>query len=150
MQPIAHVFIDGTPAPAASFAVPEMSLSSSRAVMSAHAFSIKINAADLAEFLEPAYLAWVAESREDDDAHGEPQDDLARAGYPDLTELLKNPALSELVLGHYLLQASVGKLTWDGVSPIQYWLDQVTLCARDGEFVALSGTCYSKPSRQEV
>ncbi|AKU20585.1 hypothetical protein [Massilia sp. NR 4-1] len=148
MQPITHLLIDNTPHPPASFAVPEMSLSSSRATMIAHIFSFKINTAYLIEYLEPAYLAWVAESKEDNEQHGEPQDDLARAGYPSLAELLKNPALSELVVGHYLLQESLGKLAWDGISPIQYWLDKVVLCEIEAEFITLSGICYSKPANQ--
>ncbi|MBB3120753.1 hypothetical protein [Pseudoduganella violacea] len=148
MQPIVHLLIDNTAHRPAIFAVPEMSLSSSRATMIAHIFSFKINTAYLIEYLEPAYLIWVAESKEDDEQHGGPQDDLAQAGYPCLPEVLKNAALSELVLGHYLLQDCLGKLTWDGVSPIKYWLDKVTLCEIENEFVMLSGICYSKPPCQ--
>ncbi|WP_256079484.1 hypothetical protein [Massilia sp. YIM B04103] len=148
MQPIAHLFIDNEPSSAAGFAVPEMSLSSSRATMISHAFSFKINAADLIDYLEPAYLRWMAESREDDAQYGEPQDDLAKAGYPGLGELLKNAALSQLVLGYYLLHETLGTLTWDGATPIRYWLDEVTLCQMEGAFVRLSGVCYSRPPSQ--
>lgn len=128
----------------ASFAVPEMNLSSSRAAMRQHTFVVSVPADDLVKYLEPAYSAWVVESKRDDETCGGPQDELAEAGYPSLSKLIEAPLLLELVVGNYLLKELLGKLTWDGSSPIEYWLDQVTECRADENLIRLIGICYSK------
>lgn len=103
-----------------------------------------MQASALIKYLEPAYAAWVAESKKDDERCGGPQDKLAKAGYPSLNQLIETPRLLGFVVGHYLLQEFLGKLTWDGASSIEYWLDRVVDCQTSDGFVRLSGTCYSK------
>jgi hypothetical protein len=144
MNPIESLLVDNKPINLGTFAVPDMSLSSSRTTMTQHSFEVKAKAAALLSLLEPAYAAWVTESRQDDELCGEPQDELAKAGYPDLQQLINEPQLLELVLGHYLLHEFLGKFTWDGSEPIEYWLDSVTKCNADGEFIYLHGFCYSR------
>lgn len=148
MKPTLSLRIDNEPRMLAGFAVPEMSLSSSRGSMKRHLFVFSVESDALVSYLEPAYSAWVMESKEDDKRCGGPQDELAEAGYPALRQLLEIPSLSELVVGNYLLQDFLGKLTWDGSSPIEYWLDRVTECRCDDGLVRISGTCCSRLSTQ--
>ncbi len=144
MNPIASLMIDGLSCHPANFAVPEMSLSSSRATMVPHAFEVSLRAASLLERLDAAYRAWVEDSRKDDAQCGGPQDELALAGYPDLEQVLRQPQLAELLVGHYLLQESLGQCTWDGHSPIHFWLDQITGCCVGEGVVQLHGICYRR------
>lgn len=147
MNPIQSLLIDGRPDMLQSLAVPEMSLSSSRVGMVSHSFEFDINANIIAELFEPLYEAWIEESKKDDEICGEPQDDLANAGYPSFSTVLRTPELAELVLGHYLLN-SLGRLAWNGIVPIKYWLDRVTHCEIAGNQIKLHGTCYSRPFMQ--
>jgi hypothetical protein len=144
MNPIESLKVDNAPKALNTFAVPEMSLSSGRATMNRSIFEFTIRADALVEFLEPAYLAWIAESKKDDEQCGGPQDALAVAGYPPLSQLVENPPLLELVIGHYLLQEFLGELTWDRCSAIEYWLDTVTSCRLEHGLIHLSGICYSQ------
>ncbi|MRV76268.1 hypothetical protein GJ700_31620 [Duganella sp. FT92W] len=111
--------------------------------MERHTFLFEIATKQMIEFLEPAYAAWVEESKRDDEICGGPQDDLAMAGYPALDRLVEAPGLMQLVLG-YLQKDFLEKLTWDGSSEIWYWLDDVTGCDASDQLVRLSGVCYSK------
>lgn len=144
MNPIETLLVDNKPTNLGIFALPAMSLSSSRATLTRHSFEVKAEAAALIRFLEPAYAAWVTESKQDDELCGGPQDELAKAGYPTLQQLVNAPKLLALVLGHYLLEEFLGKLTGDGSEPIEYWLDLVTRCNSDGQFIYLHGFCYSR------
>ena len=144
VNPIESLRVDNMPATLARFAIPEMSLSSSRMTMTCHSFEFTIRASVLMEALEPAYAAWIAESKWDDELCGGPQDKLAEAGYPELGQLMGSPSLLELVIGHYLLRDFLPQCTWDGVSPIEYWLDEVTGCCAEDGIIRLSGICYSK------
>lgn len=144
MNPISSLHVDGAAQELRRFAVPEMSLSSARAAMQQHEFVLAIQAQSLVSFLQPAYSAWIADSRADDVAAGSPQDELGLAGYPTLSKLLEAPKLLELVIGRYLVQELVGKLCWDGFSPIEYWLDRTTGCHVEGDTVYLSGFCFSR------
>lgn len=109
-----------------------------------HNFLFVIGKNEVIEFLEPAYAAWVEESKRDDEICGGPQDDLALAGYPELARVVEIPPLLELVVGGYLLRDLLGTLTWDGSSQIEFWFDQVSECQADDELVRISGNCYSK------
>lgn len=111
--------------------------------MKKHSFVLKVDATQLVHVLDPAYQAWVSESKKDDELHGGPQDELAEAGYPEFRELIANPALSATVLGGYLREEFFGAFTWDGRSAIQYWLDEVTSCRLEDGTVNVSGYCYS-------
>lgn len=143
MNPILSLLIDNISVPPVRFALPDMSLSSARVEMFRHSFVFTIDTKRMVEFLDPVYADWVDESKRDDDICGGPQDDLALAGYPELIRLVGFPELLEQVLG-YLLKDFLGKLTWDGVSPIEYWFDCVTGCEANDQYVRLSGVCYSK------
>lgn len=143
MNPVLSLRIDGGPIAPAQFAVPGMSLSAARTGMKRHSFVFVIGTVRLVEFLTPAYEAWVEGSKRDDAICGGPQDDLAIAGYPPFSCLVENPDLLQLVLG-YLQTDFLEKLTWDGVTEIEYWLDEVTGCESDKQRVVLTGICYSK------
>ena len=144
MSPIRSLQVDGSTQELRRFSVPEMSLSSARSAMRQHEFVLAIQAQSLVSFLQPAYSTWVAESKADDVAAGGPQDEIGLAGYPSLSELLELPELLELVIAHYLVQEFVGKLSWDGCSPIEYWLDRTTSCRIEGDHVYLSGICFGR------
>ena len=148
MKPIRSLQVDGAAQELRRFSVPEMSLSSARSAMRQHEFVLAIQAQALVSFLQPAYSTWVVESKADDLAAGSPQDELGLAGYPSLGELLEAPKLLELVIGHYLVREFVGKLSWDGVSPIEYWLDRTTGCRIKGDDVYLSGICFSRATHE--
>lgn len=144
MDPIPSLLIDGRPEKMDVFAVPELSLSSGRAECIRHSFVLTLAAEEVVALLEPAYADWVSESKKDDELCGGPQDELAMAGYPALRQLLDHPELLMLVVGGYLLESLLSKLAWNGSSPIDYWLDEVTDCSLDGHLVRLSGVCYGR------
>ena len=146
MNPIKSLRIDGRPVVPRCFSSGHMSLSSARAGMVPHAFAITCDAALVAAAIGPAYAAWVVDARKDDALAGAPGDALGRAGYPELTDVLRVPALAGLLLGHYLLFDCLARFTWDGVAPVEYWLDDVTDCTVAGGDITLCGTCYSKPA----
>lgn len=145
MNPIESLYVDNSLVRLTSFAVPSMSLSSSRSEMLEHSFVVTAKSSELVRALEPAYQSWVSESKQDDDLCGRPQDELSEAGYPPLDRVLQHPRLLELVVGNYLLNESLGKFTWDGISTVEYWFDRVTRCHLAGNDVIFSGVCYSRP-----
>lgn len=144
MLSIVTLLVDGKAIQPSVFAVPEMNLSSSRSQMIKRTCFFSIEASEAIAFLEPTYEKWVAESREDDERCGAPQDELAEAGYPSLDLLLRAPQLLDLVVGHYLFRDLVAPLTWDGNSNIEYWLDEVTNCSLNGNVIEFTGICYSR------
>jgi len=145
MNPIESLLIDGEKAKLDAFAVPEMSLSSSRTAMKAHSFVMEIRPAAMSEFLTPVYEEWVKESKEDDEAMGSPQDELAEAGYPSLDHLTNTPEILKIILGSYLLHDFIGKLTCRDSKSARYWLDKVTDCRTNNNAIYLYGICYSHP-----
>lgn len=144
MNPLNTFLIDGKQDLIQRLILPEMNLSSARATMIGHSFVLSANAETIAEFVEPFYTAWIAESRRDDELCGSPQDELARAGYPPLFEVLRSPELTQLVFGHYLLGDWLRPFTWDGIARIKYWMDSVTSCKVAGDNLELHGVCFSK------
>jgi len=147
MNPVKSLRVDGRPVSPKCFSAGHMSLSSARAGMVPHAFAVTCDAVHVAAAILQAYYAWVMDARKDDELAGGPEDALGRAGYPALEEVLRVPELAGLLLGHYLLFDFLARFTWDGVSPVEYWLDGVTDCRIDGDDVTLSGSCYGKPAR---
>lgn len=137
--------IDGEPTNLHVFVVPEMNLSSARKNMVKHSFSVTIPKDALIQAIEPLYLAWVAESKEDDLICGGPQDELAEAGYPDLNELIKSPDLMDLVFGSYLQRELFEAFLPPNIDSIRYWFDDIVGCSYDGRVITLTGICYSKP-----
>lgn len=95
MNPIQSLHVDGQPTQLSAFAVPEMDLSSKRIEMARRSFTVAAKATDLVEFLEPAYAAWVAESKRDDETCGGPRDELAEAGYPKFQPTARDPFASQ-------------------------------------------------------
>jgi hypothetical protein len=143
MSPHLSLLVDNKPVAPCRFAIPEMGLSSARAAMKRHTFILTMSRSDLIKFLEPAYGAWIEESRQDDEICGSPQDELALAGYPELARVIETPPLLELVVGSYLLRDLLRTLTWDGSSQIEFWFDDVSRCQADDKVVRISGSCYS-------
>jgi hypothetical protein len=137
------ITIDGNAAVNDCFGLPEMSLSSSRSMMSMHCFELVINKRLIQSKMAPLYHDWVTESMKDDSICGSPQDELAEAGYPPLEVLLENSQLTELLIGSYLLQELFDEVMPVDPSKIRYWLDQITSAECDGEAIKLMGVCYS-------
>ena len=127
-----------------TFCFPEMGLSSSRTEMRKHKFVFIISRAQIIQALSDDYKQWAQESKEDDEQCGGPQDELAEAGYPDLSELLKDSALTELVFGNYLNRELFEGFSWDRNGEIKYWFDQITGCTINKELIHFIGICYSK------
>jgi hypothetical protein len=148
MHSLKSFLIDGKQDFVQRFVLQDMSLSSARSTMTRHTFVLSMKAEPIAELVEPFYTAWVEDSRRDDEICGSPQDELARAGYPSLMEVLRKPELTELVFGHYLLGHWLRPVTWDGVACIKYWMDSVTSCKMVGDHMELQGVCFSKASGQ--
>jgi hypothetical protein len=144
MNPIESLNVDGANVELGVFAVPEMSLSSARGGMKSHDFIMTVRTAAMVDFLTLEYNACVRGLKEDDEKVGGPQDRLAMAGYPNLDQLSGDPEILLDVLGGCLLHEFIGKLSWDGSFPIEYWLDEVTRCQVRGEEIRLSGVCYSR------
>ena len=145
MNPVKSLRVDGLRVSPGCFSAGHVSLSSARAGMAPHAFAVTCDVALVAAAFKPAYDAWVEDARKDDELTGGPEDALGRAGYLPLEEVLREPALAGLLLGHYLLFDFLARFTWDGVSRVEYWLDDVTHCRIVGGDVTLSGRCYSQP-----
>ena len=144
MNPLLSLTVDGMPRDLKRFAVPNMSLSSARATMIAHSFVIESTAHAIVEYLNTLYLSWVAESKVDDERFGGPDDELGKAGYPDLSRLIEVPELLTLVVGDYLGRDLIDKFSWDRHSPIEYWLDDVSECRAVEHLIHIHGICYSK------
>jgi hypothetical protein len=144
MSSIISLLVDGKERRPTVFAIPEMSLSSARSHMIKREFSISIAAPAVIALLEPSYAAWVIDSKEDDEQSGSPQDELAEAGYPSLSQVLATPQLLNLVVGHYLFQDLITPHAWDGAATIEYWFDEVTTCRLSDDIVEFEGICYSK------
>jgi hypothetical protein len=135
--------IEGEKAEITQFSLPEMSLSSARSVMDRKQFQIEIKSADLLRLLSKHYYHWVVESKEDDEQCGSPQDSLARAGYPELSDVLNNNELLNLVVGSYLFEELIGCFSKSNAN-IKYWWDEVVSCSYIAETVFIDGVCYSK------
>ena len=143
MNPVESLLVDGMPGMRQSFVVPDMSLSSGRQTRVPHSFAVRIDVGLITALLEPRYAALVQDLRADDATGGGPQDVLADAGYPPLRKVFERPELTWVVLGEYLLRDCFGPFTWDGVAPIQYWLDHVTHCQVEPGHITMFGICYS-------
>lgn len=143
MSPVFTLLIDGMPQPPSLFALSEMSLSSARSRMTKRTFVLTFEAAAVVEYLESAYEGLVIEYKRDDELCGELQDELAKADYPSLSQVVVSPPLLELVVGGYLFRDLFGSQTWDGRDP-NYWFDQVTSCAAGGSVIKIAGVCYSQ------
>lgn len=111
--------------------------------MTRRAFILTFEAAAVVEYLEPAYASLVMEYKRDDEVCGEPQDELAKAGYPSLSLVLASPPLLKLVVGGYLFRDLFGPQTWDGRDP-NYWFDEVTSCTASGDLIKIAGVCYTQ------
>ena len=146
MNPVKSLRVDGRRVSPECFSAGHMSLSAARAGLVPHAFAVTCDAALVAAAIGPAYDAWVVDARRDDELAGGPEDALGCAGYPALEEVLRVPALAGLLLGHYLLFDVLARFTWDGVSRVEYWLDDVTDCWIVGGDITLVGVCYRKPA----
>lgn len=144
-EPIEHVtlLVDGKVQQPSAFVIPDMSLSSARHRMTKRGFVFSINASRAIANLEPAYASLVADLKKDDEQCGSPQDELAKAGYPSLPQVLANPQILDLVVCHYMLRDILAPLVGDGSGAIQYWFDEVTGCGLKGDALELTGVCYS-------
>ena len=127
-----------------SFVCPEMSLSSARAEMVKNEFSLIIKAEDLIKEMNTEYEDWVAESKDDDQMCGSPQDELAEAGYPSINDLIKIPNLFKLTFGHYLIKELLDKLLPAKTSKIMFWFDEFTECEVNDTDIVFKGFCYSQ------
>lgn len=112
--------------------------------MRRHVYEFRLDPTIVFRVLESAYNDWVRESREDDRQQGHPQDRLAKAGYPPLSELATHPDLLKLVLGHYLLSDLFRTVEGLGTGPTLFWLDNVTDCTMDSDVIVMSGECYGR------
>ena len=137
--------IEGAETDITQFALPEMSLSSGRTNMDRKQFQIAIDADKLLVILEDDYKQWVAESKEDDEQCGGPQDELAEAGYPNLSDVLENSELLDLVVGYYLFDNLIEKFSEPGKNT-KYWCDEIIGCLCFPQKVLINGVCYSKRS----
>lgn len=143
MQSTLKLTIDHQRKELTAFSVPEMSLSSARATMVSHIFSLEVSKAEVIDALSSQYRSLVADLQKDDHAIGSPQDELAEAGYPKLSAVTCDRKLSLIVLGRYLRDELLGTILPRSQSPT-YWLDTVTACDTDGDTIGLHGICYSK------
>lgn len=127
-----------------SFVCPDMSLSSARTNMVKHNFTLSIKAEELIKEMNTDYEDWVAESKADDDICGGPQDELAKAGYPPIDDLIKIPNLLVLTFGHYLIKELFDKVLPSMTSRMLFWFDKIIGCELNNTDVLLKGVCYSR------
>lgn len=135
--------IEDASAKITEFALPEMSLSSARVEMDRKQFQIEIDSTDLLRLMNEYYNHWVVESKEDDEQCGSSQDDLAKAGYPELSDILNNNKLLDLVVGGYLFEELISKFSEPNANT-KYWWDKVVSCSYSAQKVLINGVCYSK------
>jgi len=138
------IYIEGKTIEIKTFCFPEMSLSSAKSRMKRHEFDFCISAKEVADTMLKDYEEWVKESREDDEQCGSPQDELAEAEYPLLTDLLKNEELTELVFGNYLNRELFANFTCSANVETKYWFDQITKCNISNDTIHFHGICYSR------
>ncbi|WP_066820101.1 hypothetical protein [Sphingomonas mali] len=143
MQPVATLIIDNRNTDLADLAVPEMSLSSARATMVPHEFSLSLKTACAIEILAPKYDRLVDELRKDDEVTGCAYDALAKTGYPAFELITQNEEALLVVLGHHLRDELFAAFSGDRKAPT-YWLDAVTKCESDGLNIRIHGVCYSE------
>lgn len=143
MSPSFTLLVDGTQQPPGLFALSDMSLSAAQSRMTKRAFVLSFDAAAVVDFLEPAYRSLVIGYKRDDELCGRPQDELAKASYPSLSEVLASPSLVELVFGRYLFRDLFGSQAWDGRDS-NYWFDEVTSCAASEDVIKIAGVCYTQ------
>ncbi len=140
------IFIEGELIDPDSFVVPPMSLSSSKENMKHHDFELEVPKSTIIELMKKEYNQWRKESKEEDAMYDEPQDELGKAGYPEIGQVLESKELTELVFGDYLVRELLEKIT--GKSPahdFKYWFDTVTDCNINKDVITLKGICFSKP-----
>ena len=135
--------IEDAKAEIGEFAVPEMSLSSARAQMDRKLFQMEIGSSDLLSLLVEDYNHLVVEYKEDDGQCGPLQDELARAGYPELADILNNNELLDLVVGRYLFASLMAKFNGPSANA-KYWHDEVVSCSCRLQKVLINGICYKK------
>ncbi|NJL59156.1 MAG: hypothetical protein HC887_05425 [Desulfobacteraceae bacterium] len=139
----ARLYIDGKQESLQNFVVPDMGLSSSRAEMVKREYCLCVSTDELIHEMSSAYEAWVVESKKDDEICGDPQDELSEAGYPTLSDVLKNADLTCLVFGHYIFNEFFCAITPDSNSDVKYWHDHIKDCSVDGSSIVFKGVCYS-------
>lgn len=136
--------VDGKITSLETFVCPEMNLSSARSEMVKNEFTLIVNAAELIKEMNSEYEDWAAESRDDDQMCGGPQDELAEAGYPPIDELVKMPDLLELTFGHYLIRELFDRLLPSKYSKMVFWFDEITECEVNNTDIVFKGICYSR------
>ena len=134
--------VDGTSLPISSFALPEMSLSSARSRMDKWSFSLSFSDIEFKNLLEHEYRQLVIDLKEDDEQIGEVQDELCKAGYPELDEVLQDNELLFSAID-YLFEDLIGKFSSVGNSAV-YWHDEISSCEYWKGDIHIQGVCYSK------
>lgn len=105
-------------------------------------YSLSINEKEFKSLLENEYRQLVIDLKEDDEQAGEVQDELGKAGYPELNEVLKNNRLLFSAI-YYMLEDLIGKFSSAGNSTV-YWHDEISSCEYRKEDIHIYGVCYSK------
>jgi hypothetical protein len=140
-----NISVDGKNINANTFVIPPMCLSSSKSHMNQHAFTCEIPKSIIIKLMSSEYKQWVSESKDDDDRYDEPQDELGRAGYPDIDLVLENKALTKLTFGDYLVRELLEKLIENNKpNQFKFWFDEITDCSINQDLVIFEGVCYSK------
>ena len=134
--------IDGKSLPIDSFALPEMNLSSARSRMDKWSYSLSISEKEFKNLLENEYRQLVIDLKEDDDQVGEVQDELGKAGYPVLNEVLQDNELLFSAI-YYMFEDLISKFSTAGFSTI-YWHDEISSCEYRKGDIHIYGVCYSK------
>ncbi|HEY0018047.1 MAG TPA: hypothetical protein VGC13_17155 [Longimicrobium sp.] len=121
-----------------------MSLSSARTGRRAATYALSVDAAGLLDVLREPYAEYVRQAKEDDALTGS-TDDLGRAGYPPLEQLLAAPALLTDVLEFFIHPEEVlGPMLLAPPADVAgtWAVDTVDSARCEDGTVVIEGCCY--------
>lgn len=142
----ASLSIDGRAAPLDHLWRPWMSLSSAREGRRAARYALSAGADGLLSALREPYARWVRESQEDDLVTGS-TDELGKAGYPSLEDVVQDPALLRQVLGGFLEEDVFTAILPPVADPADvagtYAVDTVDSVRLEDGRILVEGVCYA-------
>jgi len=140
------LLIDGIESDLRKFVNPTMGLSSSRAIMNRHSFQLRLDKAQLICDFTGRYEKWFKESKLDDEKQGgaDLDDIIGLAGYPEISQILKDENMAEMLFGWYLVEDVFEKYCCTNYENINYWFDTTESVSISDDWITIHGICYSE------
>jgi hypothetical protein len=142
------LFVNKEVRPAAAIIYPEMGLSSGKEKMQKHQFELRISVNEFIKEMNEIYSNWVLKSKKKDNLLNEAPDEITKAGYPKIEEIIKDKELLELAFNTYLSQEVFNNMKKNFFVKVKYWIDWIESCSFDGKDIIYRGICYSKKRKK--